>query len=251
VFPTCTGQPEGIQALGPRDPLAAGLQLFHVSMGRAYMTGMVGVLVALSTGCPGPSPPTMDAGTVDADPDDPDAPAATGGLTFRFLADPLLPTAPEGSFNVSITDAHYELTEVRAIGDAAPGDERTSRSSWEIRFEEGANDLVFPTAPQGIYSFLFADVERYVLHGTVDKSGETYDFEISDEDNEVELAVDLKGLELGASPVVCVITMDLRRITNEVEWGPLEPDGEDEIDVDRDYAGIDQLRAAADDFAKQ
>jgi hypothetical protein len=227
------------------------LQLFHVSMGRAYITGMVGLLV-MTTGCPGGPPPSMDAGEVDADtPSDADAAPTTEGLTFRFLANPVLPNEADGAFEVVITQARYRLAEVRAIGDAAPGDERTSRQEFEIRFEDGAIDLPFPLAPQGIYSILLADVDRYEVKGHLQKAGEEVDFEIVDDESDLELQVDLEGLELGEELVICVIEMDPRAITRVVDWGPLEPDDEDEIEIDKDFPGIDALREVADDFVKR
>jgi hypothetical protein len=223
-------------------------------MGRAYIAGMVGVL-AVTSGCPGLPPVNDDDADadVDADPTAPDAMPPAGGLTFRFVAKPELPTNPDGAFEVVIDEARYELTEIRAIGDAAPGDARTSMAVFEIQFDEGAEtDLDFPLAPQGIYSFLFGDVERYYLRGQLVKGGESVDFQIDDHDHEVELAIDLGQLELGADPVVCTIEMDLRAITREVDWTLLEPeDGEDEIEIDNDFPAIDLLRDKADDFRKQ
>src|SRR5678809_505003 len=64
VFPGCTGQLCRNRWEAAGLPLAGGLQRQVVSMGRAYMFGMVGVLV-LGTGCPGPAPPSMDAGDHD------------------------------------------------------------------------------------------------------------------------------------------------------------------------------------------
>ncbi|HTM21190.1 MAG TPA: hypothetical protein VL172_11795 [Kofleriaceae bacterium] len=217
-------------------------------MGRAYMFGMVGVLV-LGTGCPGPAPPSMDAGDHDASPDDPDAPPGNGGLSFLFVANPNLPTAPDGNFEVVITEADYWLTDVRAVGDAAPGDSRTSRESYQVQFD--GSRLDFPLAPQGIYSYLLAAVDHYQLQGTMVQGANTYGFEIDDQPSALELQIDLKQLELGAEPVVCVIQIDLRKITQEVDWAPLQPDEDDEIEIQSDYPDIAKLRDRADDFTKQ
>ena len=236
--------------------MAGSLQLIRVSMGRAYIAGMIGALV-LATGCPGPSPPGIDAGDDDGGNPDDDSGLPAGGLTFDFVADPSLPTDPDGAALVVISKARYQLADVRAIGDAAPGDDRTSRSSFEMQLEQAPVRLPFPEAPQGIYSFLLADVVSYEIEGTVqvdsgsDAGVDEIAFEIHDQPPDLELSIDLAGLVVGAQPVTCVIEVDLRRITREIDWASEEPDGEDGIEIEYDHPDIDKVRDKANDFRKQ
>ncbi len=239
-----------------RKRVAGCLQKLHVSMGRAYIAGMVGMLV-LATGCPGDPPPDVDGGDGDVDAaGDGDVPA--GGLNFEFVADPSLPSEPDGAFQVVITGARYQLGDVRAIGDAAPGDDRTSRSSFEIQLDEGATvRLPFPMAPQGIYSFLLADVITYELDGTVvvdtgaDGGIEQVQFQIQDQPPDLELSVDLAGLVVGSQPVTCVIEIDLRALTRAVDWAAQEIEDDGDIEIESDDVDIGAVRAAAVTFSKR
>jgi len=219
-------------------------------MGRACVIVCSLVLVGV-TGCSGTPTPGVDAGDDDGGGGGDDGGGNQGGLTFRFLADPDLPTDKDGAFEVEITSAAYDFHDIRAIGDAAPGDSRTSRTFFPIDLREDRILLPFPDAPQGIYSFLLADIDYFVVRGKVRIDGISHDFEIEDTPPGLELSLDLGGLELGDEPQTCTVAIDLRPITRVIDWQPLAPTGDDEIEIHGSYPDIALVRDAADDWVKQ
>ena len=90
------------------------------------------------------TPPAADAepGSGDGAPvvDGADGSLPTSGLLVRFEPDPALPASLGGATSFELGKrAFFDLREIRVIGDAAPGDERTYRDEQHLdwRCEEG------------------------------------------------------------------------------------------------------------------
>ncbi len=126
-----------------------------VRVSHFLVRGWLACLVA--TGC-GSSP--SSAG--------PDAPVATGdgsntttpALSVRWATEPLAIPGDAGS-NVTISRLLFRVANLRVIGDAGPGDTRTSVDAIQLGWSQGVTpDAVgFADAPTGLYSriILLAD----------------------------------------------------------------------------------------------
>jgi hypothetical protein len=186
----------------------------------------------------------------------PDAAAAASGLGFEFHSDPELPGEIEGSGTKALlVSTTIDLVSVRAIGDSAPGDERTTRDELELEWEKTSTlALWFADAPPGIYSSLLASVTAFTLVGTVEVRGDVYPFLIEDEPpSPLSVSVALMGVRLdaGADELV-TIDVDLDDVVKEVDWPSLEPGPGGVLLVDDDYDEIDKVRTEmADAFERQ
>ncbi|HUH04591.1 MAG TPA: hypothetical protein VML75_21490 [Kofleriaceae bacterium] len=204
-------------------------------------------LIAALAGCGLDSigPGTPDAGTGDGDGGNlPDAMVQpTSGLHFTFLSAPeALPTGPAGNFDLRIERAEFYLIDVRAVGDAAPGDSSTTVGSLMLDFRQPDQTLSLPNAPPGVYSFLIAEVNQYHLRGQVRISGEDYEFEIEDQPGmPLTLNVDLEGRVLESGVAEIGIDAELRTIVDSINWQSFSGQEED-ILIGESYNKINDIR---------
>jgi hypothetical protein len=140
----------------------------------------------------------------------PDAPEGAAGLVLEFHGVPELTADLGGTWNAVLEEVRIDLENVRAVGDAAPGDERTTRA--ELRLEWwGADDdggdpannepvvVSFNDAPPGLYSNVYAELIDYRLQGKVDIEAEDRDFEIVDQPGSpLAISIPLGGVTLEA-----------------------------------------------------
>jgi hypothetical protein len=190
------------------------------------------ILVILSVAACGPPGEVLP----DAGDDAPDGDVPMGGLEFRFDA-PLIDT-PIG--DVVVDELRLWLRDIRAVGDAAPGEE-TYREAQEIRItgRDPAAPIVFAEAPPGRYSAFEFQLDRdsdgaesWRIRGDCTLAGETYQLEVDDEESlSVSLPIDLL---LGAGETRIVhVEVDLERVVEGVDWsqGDIE---EDKLVVEED-----------------
>lgn len=186
---------------------------------------LLGVLALAGCPAPGDAP---DAGT-DAG-DDADVPPPTGGLVFEFGIDPVVPGSVGAK--VRVDEVRVYWLDVRAIGDSAPGDSRTSRASLDLvwQSESSPGPLAFPQAPPGLYSRLEARIgggqRAYEIRGAVMlRDGGTESFEIRDEAQE-SISISLAGVVVNSAPVTARVTMSLSFLAS-VDWDGLWDDRHD------------------------
>jgi hypothetical protein len=233
--------------------------------GRCVPVALVALLAAAcstetATRPDGGSDPGQDGGGPG-----PDAPVGSAGLVLEFRGIPALPAALGGVFDPELDQVRLELEDVRAVGDAAPGDERTSRDELRLEWrggdgegegegeggDDGGNDPVvvtFDQAPPGLYSSVFAELVAYQLEGSVTVEGDgggDRDFEIEDSPSTgIAISIPLGGVTLEAG--------ETRRVTIEVScaaavldtpWDQVEED-DGELVVDGGSPEIDAVRGA-------
>jgi hypothetical protein len=171
-----------------------------------------------------------DAGQSDAS----DVP--TGGLIFELVA---VPALPEVTADLLVDEVRLELRDVRAIGDSAPGDARTSIASLSLEWRPGDEPrrLAFPLAPPGIYSSLQARFgggfdEALEIRGRVRRGGELVTFHVEHDDLAAPIVVDLGGLAVASAPRTAVVSMSLSFLGG-VPWDQIElEDGELKVEAD-------------------
>jgi len=206
------------------------------------------VLLVLAAGCTATPPGGEGVPDAAAGPDggERDGPTA-GGLLIHLVARPALPSV---STTVSVSECKLWLRDVRAIGDAAPGDDRTSLAEAQLDFRSDRNpgDIEFPLAPPGLYSELDARLGQnggqggngYEIHGTVQIGPESFELEVDDEQAWGTISIDLGTLRVDG-PTVTTIALDLSFL-GAIDWASLPRDG-DKIRLDSSSAAAAQFRA--------
>jgi hypothetical protein len=124
------------------------------------------------TGCQSVGTVTPDA-PGDSATTDPDGTQLTPGMFVTWKAQPPVP-GPLTS-DVSLSAATFQVSHLQVVGDAGPGDERTTRSRYLITWNNLGHPALdaFPSAPVGVYSQMTIDLAvgvyapyAYQLEGT-------------------------------------------------------------------------------------
>lgn len=111
--------------------------------------------------------------------DDTDAPDAgdgdDSGLVVRWASTPTTWPADLGS-GVTIDRARFKIDSLRVVGDAGPGDPRTTATSFEIRWdsETHPSDLVFEQAPPGVYSLVALSIDAHLVDAAFEIRGHVF-----------------------------------------------------------------------------
>jgi hypothetical protein len=199
----------------------------------------------LAAGCSA-GPAGGDGGAADAPPGA-DAPLGAGGLTFQLVARPALAHV---AANVDVNEIRFWLRDIRAIGDAAPGDARTSLAEAQLdyRTDRDPDPIPFPLAPPGLYSELEARLGQvgggggngYEIRGTVSVGGTTYELEINDESASGTITVPLGGLRVD-NQTIATVALDLSFL-GAIDWAAAGHD-QDRIALDSSSPTTAQVRA--------
>jgi hypothetical protein len=115
--------------------------------------------------------------------------AATGsGLVVAWSTQPATWPIDLGD-GLTLEQAMFACDRVRVVGDAAPGDPRTTASGFELLWDDVRRpaELSFPDAPGGLYSQLSLLVDGHVagpsivLRGHARVGGTDYEYRITDD----------------------------------------------------------------------
>jgi hypothetical protein len=186
----------------------------------------------------------------------PDAEGGAAGLVLEFHGVPTLTAHLDGDFPAELEEVRIDLVNVRAVGDAAPGDERTTRDQLRLEWwgadddgsEPAQNDPVLVTfneAPPGLYSNVYAEVVDYRMRGQVqvEVGGEDRDFSIDDTPSSaLAISIALGGVTLEAGETQHVsIDVSCATAVIETRWDEVtEQDGN--LVVDSSSPQIDTVR---------
>jgi hypothetical protein len=110
------------------------------------------------------------------------------GLSIKWATSPNTIPGETGGDGLSIASMTFRLANLRVIGDAGPGDNRTSVDSIELDWAAGAkpNPVSFVDAPTGLYSRVILVVDNnlidysYELAGTTKLDGNIMPYQIHD-----------------------------------------------------------------------
>lgn len=168
----------------------------------------------------------------------PDAETGDAGLTVKWSSRPETWPAQLDT-GVTLTSARFACDSLRVIGDAEPGDMRTTAQSFEVRWEgsDAPDSIKFADAPPGLYSQLallfdgHVTAPSYKLEGTVVLNGNTEDFVIED-DNQLAVTVSLEKLVSPGAISTIRIDIDFGHALEAVKWDLLpKNDGKLELET--------------------
>lgn len=169
-------------------------------------------------------------------PDTQMADAAIGGLVLDFAAKNGVPQTLEG--DVVIERVVLGITVLRAIGDAAPGDLRTTRTEDKLGDFEWSNGLspiphLFEEAPPGMYSTVELRVARSVranaavdIFGRVPRAGTVVPFEIKAVAPNVSVSVDVNKVLPPRRLETITIQLDVESLVEDIDWAAVPLTGE-------------------------
>lgn len=257
--------------------MANALLQWFPSMHRARVPQALTLVVSMAACSPTP-PAVPDGGAAgvdgsvegDGSVDEP----PTRGIVLRFVADPALPASLEdGEVAVVIESVELRLEDLRVIGDAAPGDERTRidwlRLGWPAGDGGGRDDghdgewdgdgdgtgdgagtgdveIEYADAPPGIYSLFRASVVGFDIDGEARGGEVDYEFDV-DRDSGQPLAIEIElgsaALEPGGI-IELTARFDARQAVAGVPWDELSAGDDGEVEIDSEDAVMGDIEAA-------
>ena len=177
----------------------------------------------------------------------PDGPTgAATALTVSWASEPSAWPGPVKD-GVTVDSARFAFDSLRVIGDAGPGDPRTTARMFEVRWEKDRDPpatIEFADAPVGLYSQLALEIDAplthysYEIRGIVQVNGNDVEYRI--EDNSV-LAVTLPidRMKLPDAPARVRVDVDVVSAINTIDFTKLQNDGGH---LELDAAGMVEFR---------
>jgi hypothetical protein len=172
----------------------------------------------------------------DIGPQDDDAAVGDSGLRVEWSSSPdMWPSMTNG---IELKTARFALDSLRVIGDAGPGDPRTSTTGIDLRWDKDVapGEIDFNDAPTGLYSQVALNLdghtttESFRIEGKVDVGSNNYDFRV---EADTPLAFNI-GIDEMVSPGMTE-TIQLRinftHALDSVDWANVDTsDNRKEID---------------------
>jgi hypothetical protein len=168
------------------------------------------------------------------------------GLVVPWVVLPGVPTTL--SPGVTIESVQLKISSLRVIGDADPGDPRTTQASFTVAWDsmQTPPDILFGAAPSGLYSFVAMSIDgalvddSYLITGHAVANGTTYPFTIHDR---FALSVNLTtSTELDpGSNAKLPVQIDLGHCVGAVDWNLVHIDN-NVLNLDTDDEWIPTFR---------
>ena len=175
--------------------------------------------------------------------------AATGsGLVVAWSTQPATWPIDLGE-GLTLERATFAVDRLRMVGDAAPGDPRTTASAFELLWDDVSRppELSFPNAPGGVYSQLSLLVDGHVagpsieLRGHARVGGTDYEYRITDDSPvSATLAIDKTHRPPAATGVV--LRIDFEATLRAIDFSMVGNSG-DRLELDNADPQIATFRA--------
>jgi|GEM_PF-2744986 len=222
---------------------------------------------AVLMGCSGAADPGGPGGGAGpGTPSEPPDPGEPGDETSLWLeirtAQPVPGSVESPQRTLTLDSVRLVLEDVRAVGDAAPGDERTTLDRVDIEWgdDDAPEPLAFGDPPVGVYSRIVARVRSVEIEGELetegagggDDSGEDdgndeLEFVLEVEPASLSLDVALGSLDVAPGVATTIeLTFDAGQLVDAADWSLAEPveGGDVFIDGDRQPAVLSALENA-------
>jgi hypothetical protein len=173
-----------------------------------------------------------------------DATMEGSGLVLAFTSEPNVGGSVDGDYDAVLGEVEIRLEDVRVIGDAALGDERTSVGALELEWESKDTIYVrFPQAPPGMYSQLLGDVVSYEISGTIEIDGESKSFTIGEEEANFGFSEGLSNVNLEPSAALELpVRVDIAKVIREINWRDVGEGEEGKLRIGEGSSEIDSVR---------
>lgn len=202
---------------------------------------------------------TVLAGCADRDPRASDGapaaedatPAPGAGLAVQFLAHTPIPADIDG--DLRIEEVHLSATSVRAIGDAGPGDVRTTQPGIDLTWTATESPLPFEfgEAPSGLYSQVelriashgAADDRAFAIRGQLRVAGAWRPFLVESVAGVLPARIDITTMLAPGGRADIAIAVDFAAVVAPIDWRRIEPH-DDVFEVRDAHPAMPVVRAA-------
>jgi hypothetical protein len=207
---------------------------------------LVGAIAACHTGAQN----THDGGGDD----DTDGAIDAPGLSVRWATKAPIPG--DIATDITVSDMLYRMANLRVIGDAGPGDTRTSQDTFQVTWDTGVTPptITFTDAPSGLYSkvVLLADANfidyAYEIHGTVKLNGNTMPYKIHDR-SPIGVSLDTSAMLDPGKGTSITVRLDMAKAFEGLDFTKLTNDsGTLELDTFDDQMSDFRGRMVSDVF---
>jgi len=163
----------------------------------------------------------------DIGPQGDDAAVGPSGLRVEWSSSPAM--WPSDTNGVRLEKARFALDSLRVIGDAGPGDPRTSTTEIDLRWEKdiAPGEIMFDDAPTGLYSQVALALDGHTttksfrIEGKVDVGSNNYDFRI---EADAPLAFNV-GIDTMVSPgdfATISLRVNFTNALDSVDWANVD-----------------------------
>jgi len=155
----------------------------------------------------------------------------TGGLVVQWASTPESWPGDLGN-GVTIDRATFAFDSLRVVGDAGPGDPRTTASGFMVRWDENTvpSPVMFGDAPSGLYSQVSMAIdghtttESFDLRGHVNLDGTDYEYRI-DGDNPLEATIQIEEMLTPPATATVRLRIDFKNALESLDFKTLTIDG--------------------------
>jgi len=207
---------------------------------------LAGCLVACLGACNSTSPATPDSGS-------PDGSTGAAGMHVTWSTSPeMWPGAIASGFQLD--NATFLFDNLKVIGDAGPGDDRTSANAFQLHWDATnmPATIDFTDAPTGVYSKVSFQIDghliqsSYKLHGHVTVGSVSVPFEIEDRE-ELSLSLQCNRTLAPGGSVTIDVVLDFTDALKSVDWTKVHTDDSGNLELDTTDS---QMPAFRDKFSK-
>ncbi|HSD89896.1 MAG TPA: hypothetical protein VLB44_20335 [Kofleriaceae bacterium] len=178
----------------------------------------------------------------------PDGPVSgNAGITVDWATTP--PTWP-GTIKdgVTLERARFALDSLRVIGDAGPGDPRTTARTLDVRWESGTSpdQIAFADAPTGLYSQLAIQLDGHLItnsyrfEGVAHVNGVDYEFRVEDS-NALPVTLSISETVSPSQNTAIRINVDFVHALESVDFASL-PIDDGRLELETTSPGITEFR---------
>jgi hypothetical protein len=161
--------------------------------------------------------------------DDNDGSVDAPGLSLRWST--RAPIPGDITSEITVGSMVYRIANLRVIGDAGPGDNRTSQDTFSASWDTGVvpPTITFTDAPSGLYSkvILLADANfidyAYEIHGTVKVSGDTHPYKVHDR-TPIGVSIDTSAMLDPGKGTSITIRLDMAKAFEGLDFTKLTND---------------------------
>lgn len=164
----------------------------------------------------------------------PDGPATDGGGDSRGLVVVFATNAPipVTAGVATISEVVLDASSIRAIGDAAPGDDRTTRLDTRLRWREDEipEPVGFAAAPVGLYSTIALRLAgdqnetAFRLTGETMRQGDRVDFDIESH-AALDLTIAIDAMLAPGGDLTVRLSLDVGALVAPIDWDGEPVDG--------------------------
>ena len=214
-------------------------------MNRAMRVPLLGVLLVGCSSTPG----NTDATT-------PDTPSGQPGLNVAWHA---RPSSIPGQVTdkIMISSATFQAQLLRVVGDAGPGDFRTTVAQPNLAWSSGMTPptITFSSAPTGLYSEVLLEIDGLLINNSFeirgqihrDSDNKDWQFFIHDRTDNVSISIQNINTTLNPGAMVTIpIRVDFEHALTSINYDQLQVDN-NTLDLDDSDSQMDNFRHALEE----